>query len=230
MAKFDNPFYPYQKVYGGFYDLSSTVDIPSKIMDYICDMPDGNGYAPVDDNMRARVRLWKYLYHDGAQPLSKALPTSEEKKSVLFNPEEPENAPTGKGYRLFPQRWVKQSQTAAQTRIYVYMGRTIAENDINIQLSVAFDIWSHYTEEANTKETDAYSRVFAIEQCIIEAFHGVNMAGVGSFYFDRTQHADCGSTPIVDDNSNVGRHLVLGLQVSSETRNNTSAYAENGWG
>ena len=103
------------------------------------------------------------------------------------------------------------------------MGRTIATDDFEVQLSVVFDIWTHYTNESNTKTAEAYSRVFAIEQAIIEAFHGVHMAGVGSFYFNRAKHSDCGSTTMTDRDSNVGRRLVLGLSVKSETPNGNIA-------
>ena len=37
----NSPYYPYNKVYEGFFNLSSTLDIPRKVMDYILDMPDG---------------------------------------------------------------------------------------------------------------------------------------------------------------------------------------------
>lgn len=220
----NSQWYPYTKVYEGFGDLSQTVNIPRKVMDYLLDMPDGY-YTPQDNNEWARVRLWKYLYYDEAQPLSQPLPTPQEKMSVLFDPEEPTKPATDKGYRLFPEIYVKPSQTDAQTRIYTYMGRTIATDDFEVQLSVTFDIWTHYTSEPNTK-TSAYSRVFAIEQALIEAFHGVPMAGVGSFYFNKAKHPDCGSQPMRDDNSNIGRHLVFGLSVKSETPNGDIAENE----
>lgn len=211
-------WYPYVKVYEGFYDLSQTIDIPRKVMEYILDMPDRE-YTPIDTNANSRVRLWKYLYYDGARPLDNPLPTPQEKMQVLFNDESPESPPNPeKGYRLFPQYYVKPAQTEAQTRLYVYMGPTYPDSDITVQLSVAFDIWSHYTEEANTKD-DVYSRVFGIEQAIIEAFHGIEMAGVGTFYFDRKRNPECRSTPFTDRDSNVGRHLVLGLEIKSETLN-----------
>lgn len=212
----NSQWYPYIKVYEGFYDLSQTVDIPRKIMDYLLDMPDGY-YTPQDDNAKARTRLWKYLYYDESHPENQPLPAPQQKMSVLFDPDEPTKPPTDKGYRLIPQLFIKPSQTDAQTRIYVYMGRTIATDDFEVQLSVVFDIWTHYTNESNTKAAEAYSRVFAIEQAIIEAFHGVHMAGVGSFYFNRAKHSDCGSTTMTDRDSNVGRRLVLGLSVKSET-------------
>ena len=55
MATIESQWYPYDKIYGGFYDLSDTDEIPRRVMDYLLDMPDGT-YEPKDDNKRARVR------------------------------------------------------------------------------------------------------------------------------------------------------------------------------
>ena len=214
----NSPYYPYNKVYEGFFNLSSTLDIPRKVMDYILDMPDGY-YTPKDDNNLPRCMLWKLLYYDEEHPENQALPTPQQKKSVLFDPDMPTKPPTDKGYRLFPQIYVKQAQTEAQTRIYCYMGRTIATDDFSVQLSVVFDIWTNYRQEANTKAAELYSRVYAIEQSILSALHGVHMDGVGSFYFNRAKHGDCGSTPMTDRDGNIGRSLVMGLEVKSETPN-----------
>lgn len=219
MVNPNSQWYPYNKVYEGYFDLSDTDEIPRKIMDYILDMPDGNGYTPKDDNKYARCRLWKYLYYDGARPTDNPLPTPKQKKEVLFNPDMAEQPPTEKGYRLIPQIYIKPAQENAQTRIYVYMGRDIAESDFKIQSSVVFDIWTNYTQESNSKLNEAYSRVGAIQQCLIQAFHGVNMAGVGTFYFNRSKHPDCGTELLSDKDSNVGRRLVLGLEIDSTTLN-----------
>ena len=153
--------------------------------------------------------------------------------SVLFDPDNPTNPldPT-KGFRLIPQRFIKPAQTDAQTRIYVYMGTTMPDTDFTVQMSVVFDIWTHYTEEANTRD-EAYSRVLAISQALIQAFHGVNMAGVGTFYYNRTKHSACGERVYDDGDSNIGRQLVLGLEIKSETLNGNiplnGAPFGNGW-
>ena len=218
MANPNSQWYPYNKVQEGFFDLSDADEIPRKIMDYLLDMPDGV-YTPKDDNKYPRSRMWKYLYYDGARPTDNPLPTPAQKKSVLFNPEAAEKPPTEKGYRLIPQIYIKPAQENAQTRIYCYMGRMIAESDFKVQLSVVFDIWTHYIQESNTKLNEAYSRVGAISQAIMQAFHGVNMAGVGTFYYNRSKHPDCGEDLLSDKDSNVGRRLVLGLEIESITPN-----------
>lgn len=218
MANPNSQWYPYTKVQEGFFDLSDTDEIPRKIMDYLLDMPDGV-YTPKDDNKSPRSRMWKYLYYDGARPTDNPLPTPAQKKSVLFNPEAAEKPPTEKGYRLIPQTYIKPAQENAQTRIYCYLGRPIAENDFKVQVSVVFDIWTHYIQESNSKLNEAYSRSWAILQCLIEAFHGVNMSGVGTFYFNRSKHPDCGALPLKDKDSNVGWQLTLAFEVDSTTPN-----------
>ena len=118
MSDSENRFYPYNKVYEGYIDLSKTTDMPKMIADYLLDMPRGNGYNPPDDNTYPRCRFWKYLYYDEEMPLEKSLPTPKQKKSVLFSTDSPTKAPTKKGYRIFPQIYIPQAQSEAQTRLY----------------------------------------------------------------------------------------------------------------
>lgn len=209
-----SPTYPYLKVQENYYNLSDTVSLPRKICDYLIDAPQ-RGYTPPDNNDYPRCRLWKYLYYDGAKPLEQPLPTIQQKMSVVFNPDDPQNPPTEKGYRLIPQIFVKQSQENAQTRINVYLGRTVPMDDeFRIALSVHFRIWTHYTYEGNTR-SDEYSRAFAIEQALIEAFHGVNMDGIGTFFFSKFKHPDCGSGVMYDGETNVGRELTIALEIAT---------------
>lgn len=115
--------------------------------------------------------------------------------------------------------YIKPAQENAQTRIYCFLGRPIAEDDFTMQLSVVFDIWTHYIQESNTKLNEAYSRTWSMLQCLIQAFHGVNMTGVGTFYFNRSKHPDCGAEVLSDKDSNVGYRLTMGITVKSTTPN-----------
>ena len=212
-------YYPYFKTQDSFLDFSEAVDIPRKLCDYLLDAPKGN-YKPIDDNKYPRCRLWKYLMYDGAKPLSNTLPTIQEKMKVLFDPNRPEEPPTEKGYRLIPQVYTKQSQEKAQTRVYVYLGRTVpsGEGEFKASIAVKFLIFTHYTYELNTK-ADEYSRCAGIEYALIEALHGVNMAGVGTFSFSKRVHPDCGSREMFDGNTNVGRELTLALEIATTAEN-----------
>lgn len=219
----NNKWYPYFKVIPAFYSLRDADKIPKMICNYLLDAPQ-NGYTPKDDNDYPRCRFWKYLYYDGSDPLSENLPSISEKMSVLFDPTKPECPPTEKGYRLIPQIYVKQAQTTAQTVVYVYPGRTVPSNEeMKISLGITFMIWTHYTEEANTK-TDVYARSFAIEQAIIEALHGVNMAGIGTFSMSKAKHPDCGSDVIFDGNTDIGRRLTMALELATEEPRDTTAW------
>lgn len=215
MPKVDinSPYYPYLKVQTGNYNFKQYAEFPRLICDYLMDMPQGE-YSPKDDNDRPRVRLWKYLYNDGERPLLSSLPSPEQKIAVIFNPDKPMEPPTDKGYRLIPQQYIKPAQDAAQTRIYVYLGRTISQDDYTYTASVVFDIFTHYTYELNTR-SDEYSRSGAIVAALIEALDGVNITGVGTFSFSRRAHPDCCTKPIFDGNTNVGQELIIGLKMAT---------------
>lgn len=220
-----NKFYPYGKVMSAYYDLSQLPILPKKIMDYIIDAPDGNaGYAPQDNNSYPRCRLWKYLFYDGAQPLEKALPTISEKMSVVFDPTRPENPPTDKGYRLIPQSFVKPAQTDGQTVLRFYIGRMVpSNNEYSACVAVNFLVWTHYRYEANM-QTNELSRLAGIEQALVEMLHGVNMTGVGTFFFDRRKHPECGSEPLYDGDTNVGRRVTLALEIATTTDRATTPF------
>ena len=216
MLPFSADTYPYERVQPGYVAFSGAQFIPLKILRYLLDLPDSRGYVPTDDNARARVRLAKYLWHDGENPLAKALPTPEEKLSMLYDGNRP-SLNTGemkalhpKGYRLYAQEFWGQSQTDAQTTIKCYMGRVIPRDEYSACIGLTFEILCNSNQETNTK-TDAYARSYDIEQCIIEALHGVNIAGVGTVEFSRYAHADNGSRPISDEGTNVGRELRMSI-------------------
>ena len=219
MANTPNQWYPYYKVQESFYDLSNTTTLLRRITDYIIDAPNGS-YTPIDDNARARTRFWKYLYYDTPRPLEKVLPTIKQKMKLVYDAEKAsEPKDNEKGYRLIPQMFIKQEQTKAQTQVFFYIGRTIpSDDDQSINISIIFDILSNVSLELNTKDEN-YTRCFNIEQCLIQAFHGVNMEGIGTFYFSKTKHADCGSSPISDGEENVGRRLIMALEIPTTKDN-----------
>ena len=82
------------------------------------------------------------------------------------------------------------------------MGQTVAKGSYRAELSVIFEL----TTNVNYESASGYaiSRTYAMECALIEALNGVNMNGVGTFYFDRTQHPSCGSWNIDDRGTNLG--------------------------
>lgn len=211
-----NPYYPYEKVQTGYLTMAGTEEIPYRVLTYLLDLPDGTGYTPPDDNRLPRVRLAKYLWHDGARPLAERLPTGAEKRSLLFDGNDPaanddeSQQAHPKGYRLFAQKYWGPSQLEAQTTVKCYVGRVLPVNPYRASVGLTFEILCNSNQE-NTTRTAAYSRAYAIEQCIVEALHGVNLDGIGVVDLSRTAHVDNGSTPLADEGTNVGRRLRLSI-------------------
>lgn len=209
---FASPYYPYEKVLTGANTLKNSENIPHQLLTYLLDLPDANGYTPVDDNQRPRVRLIKYLWYDGANPLAEKLPTPHEKLSLLFDAKKPvinsnaAKAKHPKGYRLFWQKIVGQSQDEAQTRIMCYLGRIYSHDHFHTTIGVRFEISSNVNLETNTG-TNAYARTYDIEQTLHEALDGVNITGIGTVSFSRADHVDNGSFAIYDEQTNVGRSV-----------------------
>lgn len=215
-AEFDSPFYPFSKVQSGYSTYRGEEKLPKKIVNFLLDLPDRWGYAPVDDNARPRVRLMKYLCYDGVDPLAQALPGTEEKLSIVFDGEAPildteeQKKKHPKGYRLYPLEYWGQAQTMAQTALKVYIGRVIPHSAFTAAIGIYFDILCNYGHETTTR-TDDYARSLNIEQCLIEALNGVNIGGAGVMSFDRSAHPDNGSRAIYDEGTNVGRRLHMSL-------------------
>lgn len=216
-ASFDSDVYPFERVQPGFNRLMGSEKIPYQIVRYLLDLPDAEGYFPRDDNGRARVRLAKYLWYDGARPLANALPTPEEKLSMLFDGDEPVvdseemRRRHPKGYRIYPQRVWGQSDTEAGTTLKCYLGRSIARDNFHTIFSIVFEILVNVNLE-NTTRTDAYSRAYDIEQCLVESLHGVNITGVGVVDFSRMAHADDGSESIFTYGTLVGRRVRMSVE------------------
>ena len=60
MVDFNSFTYPYERVQGSFNTLKGAEEIPYKILTYLMNLPDKNGYVPQDNNENPRVRLMKY--------------------------------------------------------------------------------------------------------------------------------------------------------------------------
>lgn len=221
---FNSPTYPYTKVQTGFLTFNGAETIPHKILTYLLDLPDKNGYEPIDDNTRPRVRLMKYLWHDGANPLSKSLPTPQEKKSLLFDGNNPAvdteemRKKHPKGYRLYGQQFFGEAQTEARSEIRCFTGRIFSQTPFDARIGLTFIILCNVNQDTTTK-TDAYSRCYDMEQCIIESLHGVDIAGIGVCDFSRAAHADNGSRPIYDQSGTfLGRELKMSIQWAESER------------
>lgn len=211
---FDSPFYPYERDQTGYLTFRGWEDIPYKVITYLLDLPDANGYQPVDDNNRPRVRLAKYLWYDGARPLAQPLPTPAQKRSMLFDPDTPvlntdeQKAKHPVGYRIFPQNSISQSQLNAEAIMYCYIGRDTPYDNFHSRTALIFEFWVNTNYAANTK-TSHYTRLDAIEQALKESLIGVNIGGVGTIQYSQRFHPDCGSRALWDNHTDVGRELIF---------------------
>ena len=224
-ANFNSPYYPYEKVQTGYNTLKGAEMIPNQLITYLLDLPDRNGYEPVDDNSRPRVRLIKYLYYDDPNPLIKPLPTVEQKLSLLYNgknavldgDEDKKNHP--KGYRLYAQQYEEPSQLTAKVMLRCYMAREIPRSDYKTMIGVNFSIVTNYALD-NIMGTGVYSRTYAIHQCLVEALHGVNLNGIGVVYYNKSAHGDSGKTVYHDEGTNIYSDTFMSIEWQETTTEN----------
>lgn len=203
-----SPTYPYQREQH-YVTLRGAEEIPRQICQYLLDLP-LPGYEPPAGNEYPRAQLMKYLFHDGVDPLSQPVPTPKQKLDMVFDPLRQTDPPDKvKLYRIFPQAYIAQTEYVGKTVLRVYMGQTAARSVHHCELSVVFECMTNVVYEGAAGS--ALSRTFAMECALMEALNGVNINGVGTLYFDRSQHHVCGSYSIDDLGTNVGRGLVLGL-------------------
>lgn len=212
-----NPYYPYRKILQGANTLRGAELIPHKILTYLLDLPDAAGHVPFESNDNPRARLMRYLWNDGANPLSQALPTPQEKLSMLYDPEHPDAANTDeekqahpKGYRLFAQRNINSSIIEAKSMLKIYTGRVIDDSDFMTVITLNAEIWTNCNLVTNTK-TNAYDRTWDMEQCIREALAGVNIDGIGTVTFARQNGSYNGSEILYTDGSETGRILYFSI-------------------
>lgn len=203
-----NPYYPYRKI-AEYTTMPDAETLLKKIVDYLLDLP-MRGYEPPSDTSTPRSRLIRLLYWDEPHPLEKPLPTPQQKLSIVFDPESPDVAPTDKGYRIYPMIYPVEAQSEGQTTIRIFMGYAKPVSDLQVEQSIEFQVLTN-TQYENNQHSVSLSRTYQICTEIIRALHGVNMDGVGGFYYNRRLHTDCGLEPIADKAQNVGYRLVMGL-------------------
>ena len=205
----DNPYFPYQKV-ADYTTIPDAETLLKKIVDYLLDFP-MRGYTPPSDTSTPRSRLSRLLYYDVPHPLDQPLPTPAQKISMVFDPESPDVPPDkDKGYRVYPMIYPIQAESMGRTSLKIFMGYAKPVSPMRVEQSVAFEVLSNTALEGN-QATTSLSRTYQICVEIIRALNGVNIEGVGGFYFDRRQLTDCGLEPIADKSQNVGYRLTMGL-------------------
>lgn len=204
-----NPYYPYQKV-ADYPTMPDAETLLKKVVDYLMDFP-MKGYMPPDDTSTPRSRLIRLLYYDTPHPLDQPLPTPAQKISVIFDPESPDVPPDKeKGYRVYPMIYPIQAESVGRTSLKIFMSYAKPNGTMRIDQAICFEVLTNTAYE-NNQATVSLSRTYQICIEILRALSGVNIDGVGGFYFDRRQNTECGLEPIADRNQNVGYRLTMGL-------------------
>jgi hypothetical protein len=197
----DSPYYPFWKVQSA-NAMAGAETLPYILSRYLMDM-ERPGYTPPSDNRYPRARLKKLLYWDGENPLSQPLPTDEQIRTILFDPALPADPPDKeRGYRVYAQDLVRQSQYTAQSFIRIVLGevsRIQVRNEAVFRQTIIYTIMTNYSQEANLG-TPGNSRSYAMMQAILEATEGVNIGGVGSLFMSRVTKVD-------DERANLGYKL-----------------------
>lgn len=211
----ENPYYPYEKVIAS-NTLKGAEKIPYKILMYLMDLPDANGHQPFESNDNPRARLMRYLWYDSPRPLAQPLPTPAQKRSMLFDPDEPDintdeqKKRHPKGYRLFAQRMIGQSLLEAKSMLKIYPGRILDDNPFRTIIGMQCEIWANTDLITNTRTT-AYDRVFDMEQALREALSGVNIDGIGPCEFSRQYSSYNGSEILYTDTDMSGRMIYFSI-------------------
>lgn len=205
----NNPYYPYQKV-ADYSTLPDAELLLKKVVDYLLDLP-MKGYAPPSDTSTPRSRLIRLLYYDVPHPLNQPLPTPEQKISIVFDPESPD-IPTDKekGYRIYPMIYPIQAESMGRTTLKIFMSYAKPQTPMRVEQGISFEVLTNTAYENNQAGT-SLSRTYQICLEILRALNGVNMDGVGGFYYDRRQNTECGLEPIADKSQNVGYRLTMGI-------------------
>lgn len=206
----DSPYYPYRRVYD-YTNTPRAEELLSKLVNYLLDLPDAI-YTPKDNNKLPRCRLNKLLYWDDADALNKPLPTPEQKMSLVFDPERPDRPPDPeKQYRIIPYAYPGQHvEYIGRTSLKIYLTYAKPMDDYRVEQAVSFEVLCNDALEGNVHQ-NVLSRSYDIANDIKNALHGVNMEGVGAWYYDRRQNTYCGLEPIYDKSLNVGYILTMGV-------------------
>lgn len=187
-----SPYYPFRKVVEQD-TLAGIEEIPFILCRYLMDMPDGTGYTPPSDNKYPRARLKKLLYWDTPMPLEKPMPTPEEFRKLLYDPENPDKpADKERGYRLFPQNTVFQAMSDSKSLVRIYLSDADTlerDGQFITRFDVVFDVLVNVGIESNTGMVGS-SRAFDILQCIKEATAGVSFGGAGPLTMRRIRKID----------------------------------------
>lgn len=206
----------YAMMHKGYNTYQNTTDICYKIVQFLLDIPyveSGGDFSEVSQT-GCRADLIKYIFYDNANPLACKLPTLEEKKNLIFNPDKPQKPPIKeKGYRIFAQSKIIDVQTDSKIELRVYPSMITPVDAFMGDLIISFECWSNMDYQ---QLKSFQSRTYNMVVCILSALNGRNMAGIGTMFFDKKANAYCNVVSITDNRYNIGHRLTMGVSIADE--------------
>lgn len=203
----------YEQTYR-FNDLPRAENLTNEIITYLLDMPKA-GYTPADEGARADIaRMLWYDTNDALDRSAHALPTAQEKKTLIYNPKIPtpteKQAP--KGYRIFLQPRIGETQTEQKTELRIFMGETYPVSDFRAMQAIEFQILCGMSLDTMQ---GGISRSYLMLLSIIRALNGVDIgAGSNTIHFNRDYYHFSGSEYFNDGRFNCGYYLRMATEFS----------------
>ena len=203
----------YEQTYA-FNDFPRAENLTNEIMTYLLDLP-RNGYMPSDEGPRAD--LARMLWYDSPDALDRSvcpLPTAEQKKTLIYNPKivTPTTEQAPKGYRLFMQPRIGETQTEQKAELRIFMGETYPVSDYRAMQAIEFQILVGMSMDTMI---GGISRSYYMQLCILRALNGVDVGGgSNTIHFNRNYYHFSGSEYFNDGRFNVGYYLRMATEFS----------------
>lgn len=208
----------YEQIYP-YNNMPHAETLCSDILVYLLDLPKP-GYTPPDSGCRADIA--RMLWYDDPHALDRdahSLPTEKEKKTLIYKANVPtptlKQAP--KGYRLFLQPRIGETQTEQKVELRVFPGETYPINSFTAKQAVEFQILVGMSMDVMD---GGISRSYKLVLDIIRALNGVDIGGgVNTMRFDRDFYHYCRTQYFNDGRFNVGYYLTMATEFSADHPN-----------
>ena len=203
----------YETVYQ-FNNMPNADTFCYDILVYLLDFPKP-GYMPSDDSVRADIgRLLWYDECDALDRIVHAPLSPVEKKTLIYNPKIPtptlEQAP--KGYRLFQQPRIGETQTEQKTELRVFPGELYPVSDYRALQAIEFQILCGMSLDTMA---GGISRSYTLALDIIRALNGVDIGGgSNTIHYNRDFYHYCQMQYFNDGRFNVGYYLTMATEFS----------------
>ena len=208
----------YDPIYDKVYNYNNFPNADSLIYDiiaYLLDLPK-KGYEPQDTG--ARADLIRMLWYDDADCLDRSthpLPTAKQKKSLIYNPKvpTPTEAQAPKGYRIFLQPRISESQVEQKVELRIFAGETYPTSDFRAVQALEFQILCGMSQDVLQ---NSISRSYKIVLDLIRALNGVDVGGgTNTIHFNREYYHYCRTQYFNDGRFNVGYYLTMATEFNT---------------